>query len=367
MRRPSFAPSQRRPLALALLTSAAALAPAGPVGTADAATTVLEIHSPGPAMRMSGNGKVTGFYVAKCTTLSSQPKRTICYNAPWLYDGHQVSKLAGKFPSNANAKAVAVNDAGQLIGADLTGAWLYSSGTVAYVDAAGAGVSSNSRLHAVNNAGTALGMSYLPVAGSPVYQPITYQFNGVPRAALQPGYSVVDINDAGMIAGWFRNGAGLEQPFVAAGPDSKAASGIVAVPGLPPVNCRPVRLSQRSAAGAVWVAINCAGNRAFRYRVDAAAPEELLHAGSSNLSVVSINGQGTAAGTAVRPGANAPDGYTALLWAGNPSVPLDLNANQAFAPAGAWNVHATDINEAGTVLTGYNDTAGNFYTFLVQP
>jgi hypothetical protein len=33
-----------------------------------------------------------------------------------------------------------------------------------------------------------------------------------------------------------------------------------------------------------------------------------------------------------------------------------------------WNVHATDINEAGTaVLTGYNDSSGNFYTFLLSP
>jgi hypothetical protein len=43
-------------------------------------------------------------------------------------------------------------------------------------------------------------------------------------------------------------------------------------------------------------------------------------------------------------------------------MPADLNASQAFAPVTAWNVHATDINEAGTVLTGYNDTSSNFYT-----
>jgi len=55
----------------------------------------------------------------------------------------------------------------------------------------------------------------------------------------------------------------------------------------------------------------------------------------------------------------------------DPASPTDLNANQAFAPASAngiaWNVHATDINEAGTILTGYNDTSGNFYTFLLSP
>ena len=57
----------------------------------------------------------------------------------------------------------------------------------------------------------------------------------------------------------------------------------------------------------------------------------------------------------------------ALLWSTEPANPTDLNAGQAFAPASAWNVHATDINEAGTVLTGYNDTSGNFFTFLLQP
>jgi len=47
--------------------------------------TVQQISSPGPAMRMSSNHEnVTGFYVAKCVTLSSQPKRTICYNAPFV-------------------------------------------------------------------------------------------------------------------------------------------------------------------------------------------------------------------------------------------------------------------------------------------
>jgi len=83
----------------------------------------------------SNNENVTGFYVAKCVTLSSQPKRSICYNAPWIYDG-RTHKLSGSWPSNANAKSVAVNDAKELIGADLTGAWYYSNGNVTYTDPA---------------------------------------------------------------------------------------------------------------------------------------------------------------------------------------------------------------------------------------
>ena len=64
----------------------------------------------------------------------------------------------------------------------------------------------------------------------------------------------------------------------------------------------------------------------------------------------------------LRPGEGA-----ALLWSSDAANPIDLNANQAFAPASAWNVHATDLNDSGTVLTGYNDTAGNFFTFLLRP
>jgi len=323
---------------------------------------VQQIKSPGPAVRMSNNANVTGFYVAKCVTLSSQPKRTICYNAPWLYDGKSVSKLSGSFPSNSNAKAVAVNDAAELIGGDLTGAWYYSKGQVDYVDPAGTKVSS---LYALNNNGIAVGIS--SIGG--IYQPITYQFNGAPAPALASGYSVVDINDAGMIVGWFKNGT-VEQSFVAYSADPGS---IVAIPNLmdasgKSINCRPVRISQKNSSGAVWVAGNCAGNRPFLYEASSDSLTELFYPGSSNLSVVSVNSSGMAAGTAVKPGAAAPEGYTALLWAADgASSPLDLNGNHAFAPATAWNVHATDINEAGTVLAGYNDTSGNFYTFLLRP
>ena len=319
--------------------------------------TAQEINSPGPAMRMSNNAQVTGFYVAKCTTLSSQPKRTICYNAPWLFDGKRVNKLSGNWPSNANAKAVSVNDAGDLVGADITGAWFYSSGNVAYPDSSVSGTS-GTRLFALNNVGEAVGMSYV----FSVYQPVIYRYGGIPSPILSSGYSVVDINDGGMIAGWYKNSANVEQGFVA-----DAGGTITAIPNLDPaINCRPVRISQQSSNGSVWVASNCAGNRTFRYELTRDTLTELTFAGSSNLSVVSINSRGEAAGTAVKPGANAPDGYTALVWSTDPAIPTDLNANQAFAPASAWNVHATDINEAGTVLTGYNDTSGNFYTFLLS-
>jgi len=49
------------------------------------------------------------------------------------------------------------------------------------------------------------------------------------------------------------------------------------------------------------------------------------------------------------------------------TIPTDLNANQAFAPTNALNLRAIDIDEAGTVLTGYNDMSANYYTFLLYP
>lgn len=348
-------------LALTACLSATAML-GGATGALAAGYAVQQINSPGPAMRMSNSGLVTGYYVAKCTTLSSQPKRTICYNAPWLFDGKRVSKLSGAWPSNANAKAVAVNDSGHLIGADITGAWYYAYGQVAYVDGPDTSISRGTRLYALNNAGVAVGMSYV----TSVYQPVTYVYGGPAKPVVATGYAVVDINDAGMITGWFKDGSGAERGFV-----TDAAGTITQTFTLDPaVNCRPVRISQVNSSagtGATWIAGNCAGNRPFRYEVRTNMLEELSYPGSANLSVVSINSSGAAAGTAVRPGANAPDGYTAVLWSTDVSAPTDLNAGRAFAPAGAWNVHSTDINEAGTVLSGYNDTSGNFYTFLLRP
>jgi hypothetical protein len=343
------------------LASTAAIALAIFAGAANAAGyKVQSINSPGPAIRMNSNGAVTGFFVAKCSTINGYERFTYCYYAPWLFDGKGVTKLTNKFGNNANAQAVAINDSLELVGADVNGAWLYSGGAV--IRPGGTGT----RLFALNNLHVAVGTA--SVGG--VYQPVTFQTSvGLVPAGL-PGKNAVDINDAGMIAGWFINGSNVPQGFVA-----DAGGVVTAIPSLvnassAPVDCRPVRISQASPAGQVWVAGNCAGNRPFLYELSNGTLTELAYPGSSSLSVVSVNSSGTAAGTAVKPGAFAPDGYTAVVWpAGstNGTVPTDLNANQAFAPSTAWNVHATDINEAGMILTGYNDTTGNFYTFVLRP
>jgi len=345
-----------------LATTAATLLSGFAGSTYAAGFTVQAINSPGPAIRMSNNNAVMGYFVSKCSVIHSGYDRfTYCYNSPWLFDGKGVSKLTNNFGSTANAMAVAVNDSLELVGADVTGAWFYSGGTVTRPGG------TNTRLFAVNNNGVAVGTSSV----SGVYQPVTYQ-NGVGLvSAGLPGKTAVDINDAGMIAGWYTNG-NVQQSFVADGGVVTDIPNLVDASGTA-INCRPVRISQVNATtGQVWVAGNCAGNRPFLYELnsDSLTATELSFPGSNNLSVVSVNSEGTAAGTAVKPGAFAPDGYTAILWpAGSTfsTVPTDLNANQVFAPVTAWNVHSTDINEAGTVLTGYNDTSGNFFTFLLHP
>jgi uncharacterized membrane protein len=329
------------------------------LGTAHAASyNVLELNSPGPATRMSGSGAVIGSYITKCAVITTQPKRVYCYAAPWLYDGKHLNKLANAWPNLANAIPAAVNDALEIVGVDKTGAWYYSNGKLSYVDQNNP-TAYGSRLYALNNGGVAVGMSTV----SSVYRAITYRFNGLMETPLAPGHQAVDINDAGMIAGAYIDASNNAHSFIA-----EANGTITDIPKLDPaISCRPVRLSQQNANGAVWVAGNCAGNRPFLFELRSKALVELTYPGSSNLSVVSVNSQGIASGTAVKPGAYAPDGYTALQWSTDYGNPTDLNANNAFAPLGAWNVHATDINEAGTVLTGYNDTAGNFFTFLLTP
>lgn len=358
-------PFRRAAPALAAIASALALGNA-PEALA-AGYSVQAVKSPGPAIGMSDSDAVAGFFVAKCTTLSNQPRRTICYNAPWLFDGQRVNKLTNVFAASNNAQAVAVNGALDVIGADLYGPWYYSTatGTATYVTSADPNVQ-GARLSALNNQGVALGMA--SVGG--VFQPVTYRLGGSPTPALAPGDNAVDINDASMIAGWFRSAIdGTETSFIA---DPTGAAIDVVIPKLAAgLNCRPVRISQHNAAtNSVWVVGQCSG-RPYIYRYDLATAtsmlSELAFPGAINLSVQGVNSRGVAVGTAVRPGAFAPDGYTAIAWSTDYAAPVDLNANSAFAPPGAWNVHATDINEPGTILTGYNDTSGNFYTFLLRP
>jgi hypothetical protein len=161
------------------LASTAAIMLAILAGAANAAGyKVQSINSPGPAIRMNGNGAVTGFFVAKCSTINGYERFTYCYYAPWLFDGKGVTKLTNKFGNNANAQAVAINDSLELVGADVNGAWLYSGGAV--IRPGGTGT----RLFALNNLHVAVGTA--SVGG--IYQPVTFQTSvGLVPAGLRRG------------------------------------------------------------------------------------------------------------------------------------------------------------------------------------
>lgn len=368
--RPDEGSALRVPWALMLLSGGLAL----PTVAGAAGYTVQQISSPGPALRMSPGGAVAGNYVARCVTLSTRPKRTICYWAPWVFDGKRVAKLAGNWPNDVDTRCAGVNDALELVGRDtqaaLAGAWMLSGGGLTYTGFLPGG--NWSSLVAINNLGVAVGSANAAGTG---LRAVTFSngvlaevlFNDPALSAPTTGTSAMDVNDAGMVAGTYAAADG-DRGFVV-----DASGAVTLVPNLPnAAGCRPARLSQvHPASGQVWLAGQC-GGRPFLFEVTSGTLRELANLpGGSNLSVQSVNSEGVAVGTAIRPGGSAPAGYTALLWPAGSTVPVDLNANNGFAPATAWNVHGTDINDrtataGATVLAGYNDSSGNFFTFQLR-
>ncbi len=338
------------------------------VGTPQAsAYTAQSINSPGSAVRMSGNGSVVGNYVSSCSNINTQfDHAKYCFVSPWFFDGKNVTKLVNAFPSGVNSSGAAINNTLMLVGTGGSstggGSWLYSAGAVSYTGVLPGAPCTGTTLSAVNNLGVAVGSTCFG-------RSVTFQNGKLSLVNFTDPYLsspttqaiATDINDGGLITGWYKAADGTEHGFVV------DANGAVAfVPNLSAAtSCRPVRVSQATTnANPVWVAGNCSG-RPYVYNLTTSTLTELTYAGSASLSVTSVNSQGVAVGAA-----SLSTGYTAVLWpAGSTSstVPMDLNANQAFAPIGALNVRANDINEAGTVLTGYNDSKGNFYTVLLRP
>ncbi|MGJ0485342.1 MAG: hypothetical protein ACR65R_12580 [Methylomicrobium sp.] len=115
---------------------------------------VQSINSPGPSVRMSENGAITGYYQTKCGNI--KPGVYACFNAPWYFDGQQVTKLAKLFPANVTAQASAINDSFEVAGNGI-GAWVYSGGGLTYTG--NLSNSSGTALVAINNLGVAAGSS----------------------------------------------------------------------------------------------------------------------------------------------------------------------------------------------------------------
>lgn len=325
---------------------------------------VQTLSVPGAATRMSGNGSIVGNYVTKCGTFTYGPheKGTICYYAPWFSNGKSVTKL-GNLWSGSRSAAVDISDAMDLTGSDGSGAWFYSGnkltrltgGSPAAINNAGLVVgnasngSVNKAVRFLNNVGIELTFSNS--------DPLADYLN-LPNIAT----TAVDVNNSGLIAGWYKDTSNIQQTFVV------DANGVLTIipnlGGATALNCQPVRISEVNPAipQQAWLAGNCSG-RAFIYDVFGSGnPIELSNvSGGSNLSVASVNSKGEAVGTTV-----INNVVTVLMWsAGGNGAPVNLNPIISTAPM--INLRAIDIDEVGNILVDYLDSQYNRITDLLQP
>ena len=247
--------------------------------------TVQSLNVPGAATRMSDNGAIVGNYVSKCTTFNYgfHEKGTYCYYAPWYYDGQNFTKL-GKLWSNTRSTAADINDSQQLTGSDGNGTWLYSGGKISYMTG-GTPV-------AINNAGVVVGYGS---NANFVYRAISFM-NGVGTEVMfnDPYLSnpttwtyASDINDNGIIAGYYKDAGNIYQSYVV---DASGTVDLISnLGGATPVNCQPSRISETDpTTGKTWVVGNCSG-RAFSYELTSDTLTELTNLpGAGNLNVASI-------------------------------------------------------------------------------
>jgi hypothetical protein len=330
----------------ALLAGLAVAALSGATETLAAGYTSQSLNLPGPPNRMSNNGGIAGSYETRCTIINNQPKEVFCYYAPWYYDGAHVTKI--QWPTNSVAYGFALNNTFEVVGSDNGLGWLYNGGNITYTSGSGAPT-------AVNNVAVALG------TGTNVNlkkRPIRFTngvgvevgFNDPYLSASTTNVWGVDINDAGLITGFYQDVNNDYKSYVVDG-----AGTVTFIPtlGVSPMYCQPVRMSQANpTTGQVWIAGNCSG-RAFIYEMTSGTFTELANIpGATNPTVKSINSKGTAVGTTILAGGVG----TVVLWpAGSTSttIPTDLNANNAIAPTGAQNLHPIDMDEAGDILVTY--------------
>lgn len=334
-------------------TGIMAMAPAQAAGYA-----VQQVNTPGPAMRMSSAGYLTGTYKVKCTQVGTKPKSTVCYYAPWIYDGKSITKV--QWPVDWNyVYSLGINDSFELVGREYRGSvtaggWLYSGGNVNYSGSLPGG--GGSLLAAINNRGVAVGTAQ---SSARIGRAVTFQNNGgaytlaeVPAFASGVPTSGADINDYGEITGTYTEIDGSQHAFAFVGGQT------MAIPDLPgSTYCQGARISQAANSGQRWVAGNC-NDRGFLYLVGGPTQTSELYnldGQSGGVSVQSVNGWGVAVGTV---------GGKAVVWLpGNPTA-VDLNA---YMPRRTMVSRGIDINDDGTILASYTDTSGNVSTYLLTP
>ena len=356
------APTTRSPLVKPAFLAATILAMLpGVVAEASAAGfSVQQINAPGPAVRMSSAGYLTGTYKVKCTQIGGKPKYTVCYYAPWIYNGKNITKV--QWPVDWNlVYSLGINDSLELVGREYwgsltAGGWLYSGGAVTYSGSLPNG--GGSLLASINNNGVAVGTAQ---TSARIGRAVTFQNTGgtyalaeVPAFASTVPTSGADINDEGDIAGTYTGIDGSQHAFAYVNVNGVTTS--IPIPDLQGANyCQALRISQAANSGQVWVAGNC-GDRGFVYLVGGTGqPTELhnLDGLSGGVSVQSVNGWGEAVGTVAG---------RAVVWTPGDTTAIDLNQ---FASKNTTLSRGIDINDSGTVLASYTDASGNVSTYLL--
>ena len=323
---------------------------------------VQQIKAPGPAVRMSSAGYLTGTYQVRCGKLGGQPPRRICWYAPWIYDGKSVTKV--QWPVDWNyVYSLGINDSLELVGREYRGSltaggWLYSGGVVTYSGSLPGG--GGSLLAAINNNGVAVGTAQ---TSTRVGRAVTFQNTGgvyalaeVPAFASTVPTTGSDLNDEGDIAGTYTESDGSQHAFAYINGET------IAIPDLPgATDCRALRIAQIANSGQeVWVAGNC-GDRGFIYRAQGTAGElvELnnLEGQSGGVTVQSVNGLGDAVGAVAG---------KAVMWRPSDITATAIDLNQ-FTPKNVTLSRGIDINDDGTILASYTDSSGNVSTYLLTP
>lgn len=331
---------------------------AGFTNTLAAGYDVKEIRAPGPAVRMSSAGYLTGTYQVKCSKLGGKPSRRICYYAPWIYDGQSITKV--QWPIDWNyVYSLGINDSLELVGREYRGSlsaggWLYSGDVVTYSGSLPGG--GGSLLAAINNFGVAVGTAQTSgrISRAATFQNSDggYVLNEVPAFESSVPTTGIDINDNGDVTGTYTEIDGSQHAYA-------YVNGVTeAIPDLPGSSyCQAARISQVGNSAQLWVAGNC-GDRGFLYQIGA-APEQFelknLDGQSGGVTVQSVNGWSEAVGTV---------SGKAVMWIPGDSKAIDLNQ---FAPKNVNLTRGIDINDDGTILAGYVDSSGNVATYLLTP
>lgn len=304
--------------------------------------TVTEVKLPGPEVAISSNVKIVGSYVYKVVPISTtNPKSKMPLHAPYVYDGQNVSKLANLFPSNQDQRVFDINAAGDIVGVGPVGpGWYYSASAkaVASEDPAGRAV-----MVALNDGGLAVGQP-----GS------TFTYPSTLTQILPVGQDLVDVNNAGWMTGTTTGpSGGIGGSFV-----RDPGGAMITVPNPAGTICQVAAISEQAANGDVWVTGRCFATTSsgtgsvFRFEARTGTMQSLTGTGSLGITPVAVDSTGmTIANDTYYDPNRGITSRTAYAWKADPAAPIDLNAGNAFAPAGCPNPHVSDMNET-TILAG---------------